>query len=91
VMVLGLYLGLHILEGYILGPLVQPRAVMLPPALTITMQVLLGDLLGLMGLFVAAPLTVTGMVLLNMLYVEDPLGDQTVTVPGEFEVTSGSD
>jgi predicted PurR-regulated permease PerM len=86
--VLGLYLALHVIEGYILEPLVQRRAVLLPPALTILMQVLLSDLLGMLGLFVAAPLTVTGMVLLKMLYVEDTLGDQSVTVPGEAEATS---
>jgi predicted PurR-regulated permease PerM len=81
--VLALYLFLHILEGYILVPLIQRRAVHLPPALTIVMQVFLGKLLGLMGLFVAAPLTVMLVVLLKMLYVEDTLGDQAVDVPGE--------
>jgi predicted PurR-regulated permease PerM len=83
VMTLGLYLCLHILEGYVLVPLVQRRAVLLPPALTLVMQVLLGDLLGFIGLFVAAPLTVAGVVLLKMLYVEDTLGDETIRVPGE--------
>jgi len=82
-MTLGLYLALHILEGYVLVPLIQRRAVLLPPALTLVTQILLGDLLGLMGLFVAAPLTVTGVVLLKMLYVEDTLGDETIAVPGE--------
>lgn len=81
--VAGLYLGLHILEGYVLLPLVQRRSVHLPPALTLVGQVLLGDLLGLMGLFVAAPLTVCAVVLLQMLYVEDTLGDEGITVPGE--------
>ena len=55
----------------------------MPPALTLVAQVLLGELLGLIGLFVAAPLTVAVVVLLKMLYVEDTLGDQTVEVPGE--------
>ncbi len=81
--VIGLYIGLHILEGYVLGPLVQRRAVLLPPALTLVMQVLLGDMFGILGLFVAAPLTVTLVVLLKMLYVEDTLGDESVNVPGE--------
>jgi predicted PurR-regulated permease PerM len=84
-MVLALYLGLHILEGYILLPLVQRRAVQLPPALTLLAQVFLGELLGVMGLFVAAPLTVATIVLIKMLYVEDTLDDQAVTVPGEAE------
>jgi len=81
---LGLYLGLHILEGYILLPLVQRGTVLLPPALTLIAQVLLGDLLGVMGLFVAAPLTVCAVVRLKMLYVEDTLGDEAVNVPGEL-------
>src|SRR5262249_39020332 len=58
-MVLALYLGLHVLEGYVLLPLVQRRSVLLPAALTLVTQVLLGDLLGLKGLFVAAPLMVS--------------------------------
>jgi predicted PurR-regulated permease PerM len=82
-MTLALYLGLHILEGYVLLPLVQRHAVLMPPALTLVLQVLLGDLLGMMGLFVAAPLTASAVVLLKMLYVEDTLGDETVDVPGE--------
>jgi len=80
---LGLYLGLHMLEGYVLVPLIQRRAVDLPPALTLVGQILLGSLLGIMGLFVAAPLTVVMVVLVKMLYVEDALGDQSVDVPGE--------
>jgi predicted PurR-regulated permease PerM len=79
-MVLGLYLGIHILEGYVLGPLVQRRAVRLPPALTLVAQVLLGSQLGLLGLFVAAPLTAAVVVGLKMLYVQDTLGDQNVSV-----------
>jgi predicted PurR-regulated permease PerM len=80
---LALFLFIHMLEGYVLLPLVQRRVVLLPPALTLVMQLLLGNLLGLMGLMVAAPLTVTLVVLLKMLYVEDTLGDEAVDVPGE--------
>jgi predicted PurR-regulated permease PerM len=82
-MVLGMYLGLHLMEGYLVGPLVQRKAVLLPPALTLVSQVLLWEMLGMLGLFVAAPLTVAVIVLLKMLYVEDTLGDQAVNVPGE--------
>ena len=79
---LALYLGLHILEGYILQPLFQQRAVHLPPALTLVAQAAMGEMFGVLGLFVAAPLTVVVMVLLKMLYVEDTLGE-TLQVPGE--------
>jgi predicted PurR-regulated permease PerM len=91
VMTLALYLGLHILEGYVLVPLVQRRAVHLPPALTLVAQVLLGELLGPLGLFVAAPLTVVVVVFLKMLYVEDALGDKSVAEvrggPGQVSIS----
>jgi predicted PurR-regulated permease PerM len=83
VMTLALYLGLHILEGYVLVPLIQRRAVHLPPALTLVAQLLLGELLGVLGLLVAAPLTVSAVVFLKRLYVEDALGDKSVEGPGE--------
>jgi predicted PurR-regulated permease PerM len=82
-LVLVLYLGLHILEGYVLVPLIQRRAVRLPPALTIVAQFLFAELFGILGLFVSAPLTVVVVVALKMLYVEDALGDETMNVPGE--------
>jgi predicted PurR-regulated permease PerM len=82
-LVLALYLVLHVLEGYVVLPLVQRRAVHLPPAVTLVAQVLLGELLGVLGLFVAPPLTLCAVVLLKMLYVEDTLGDHRVDVPGE--------
>lgn len=82
-MTAGLYLGLHLLEGYVLQPLVQRRAIMLMPALILVMQVLFYEVAGLLGLFVAAPLTVSAIIVLKMLYIEDVVGDQNVDVPGE--------
>lgn len=70
-----LYFGVQSLESYLLTPLVQQRAVQLPPALTILAQVLLGMLAGVLGLALATPLTVVGVVLVRKLYVEDVLGD----------------
>lgn len=87
-MVLALYLALHILEGYVLAPLIQSRAIHLPPALTLVAQVLLGEVAGVLGLFVAAPLTVAAVVAVKMLYLEDELGDQSVEVPGETKAAN---
>jgi predicted PurR-regulated permease PerM len=75
-MTLLLYLGLHILEGYVLVPLVQGRAIHLPPALTLIAQLLLGELFGVIGLFVAAPLTVSVVVFLKRFYIKDASADQ---------------
>ena len=73
---IALYLGVHLVEGYILVPLVQRRAVHLPPALTLAAQVILGFLGGFIGLLFATPLVAAGLVLVRMIYVEDVLGDR---------------
>lgn len=71
-----LFLAVQTIEGYVLQPLVEARAVELPPALTIVMQLIFGMLLGFAGVALATPLTAVLMVLVNMLYVEDILGDK---------------
>lgn len=67
-----LYAGVQVLESYVILPLVQRKAVDLPPALTITVLFLMGILFGFVGLLLAAPLTVVIMSLVKQLYVEDP-------------------
>jgi predicted PurR-regulated permease PerM len=74
-----LFLGVQVLEGYLLLPLIERRTVALPPALTIIMQVLLGTVFGLAGVALATPLTAVIMVLVTMLYVQDVLGDPVKT------------
>jgi predicted PurR-regulated permease PerM len=74
--VVGLYMVAQTLEGYILTPLVQKKMVLLPPALTISVQVLLGILVGALGIALAAPLTAVVLVLVKMLYVEDVLHEE---------------
>jgi predicted PurR-regulated permease PerM len=76
-----LYLVVQSLESYVLTPVVQWRAVSLPPALTIVSQVVLTVLFGVQGLLLATPLTAAGLVLVKMLYVEDALGDR-MELPG---------
>jgi predicted PurR-regulated permease PerM len=73
--VLLLYLGVQGFESYMLTPLVEKRAVALPPALTITAQVLMAVLAGGLGLALATPLAAAALVLVQRLYVEDTLGD----------------
>jgi predicted PurR-regulated permease PerM len=85
VYVIVLYVGVHIIEGYILVPLVQRRVVHLPPALTLSAQIILGFLAGFLGLLFATPLMAAALVLIRMVYVEDVLGDRTVSEPAPFE------
>ncbi|MFL5269108.1 MAG: AI-2E family transporter [Stellaceae bacterium] len=74
-----LYVGIHLTEGYILVPLVQRRVVHLPPALTLSAQLILGVLAGLLGLLLATPLVAAALVIVRMAYVEDVLGDHGLT------------
>lgn len=69
-----LYVGVQLVEGLVLDPLIDRMTVYLPPALTVTMQLVLGTLAGLAGVALAAPLTAVAMVLVSALWVEDALG-----------------
>ncbi len=76
-LVAAVYTGVQMIENCLLQPFAQRRAVNLPPALMLFAQLLLGVSLGLFGLVLATPLTVTSIVLVKMLYVEDVLGDKS--------------
>lgn len=82
--VLALFVAIQSLEAYLLSPLIDRKMVSLPPALTITMQILMGLAFGLGGVALATPLTAVIAVTIAMLYVEDVLDDQ-VKLPGNAE------
>jgi predicted PurR-regulated permease PerM len=73
--VLGLYSVVQTAESYLLTPLVQQRVVHLPPVVTIAGQIFFTWTLGPVGLLIAVPLIAVIMVCVQMLYVEDVLGD----------------
>ncbi len=73
--VAALYAGIHLVQGYAVISLIQPRAVALPPAALLAMQVVMRVLLGVNGVILASPLTVVAFVLVQTLYIEDVLGD----------------
>lgn len=75
VYVAALYGGVQFLESYFITPLVQERVVSIPPVLLLGSQFLLGVLAGGLGIALATPLAVVVVVLVQMLYVEDVLGD----------------
>jgi predicted PurR-regulated permease PerM len=74
-----LFAGVQLVEGYVLQPMIESRAVDLPPALTIVMQLVFGALFGFAGVALATPLAAVLKVLVQMLYVEDVLGDTSDT------------
>lgn len=77
--VIALYIAIHLIEGYVLVPLVQRRIVHLPPALTLSAQVVLAVIAGFLGLLFATPLVAAALVLIRMIYIEDVLGDRAAS------------
>jgi len=80
--VIALYLLIQQIEGNVVQPIVQRRAVDLPPALTLFALVAFGVLFGPLGVVFATPLAVVALVAVKQLYVSDILGEK-VHVPGE--------
>ena len=79
---IGLYLLVQQIEGNLLEPLVQQRAVSMPPALLLFSIVIGGLLFGIPGILVAAPLLVVIFVMVKRLYVRGALHTRT-PIPGE--------
>ena len=71
----GLYLVIHGIEAYVLVPLIQRKAVALPPALGILAVVFFGLMLGPLGVVFAHPLTVCVIVLVQQLAVEPKVAE----------------
>lgn len=70
-----LYVGVQTVESYFLTPLIQERVVSLPPALIVAVQLAMGIALGVLGVLLATPLALSLLIMIQMLYVEDVLGD----------------
>ncbi len=77
----GLYLFMQFLEGNILTPLIQRRAISIPPATIFAAQIFLGVLFGLWGLGLALPLLAIAKVLLTHLKEDNNLGPPATTAP----------
>ncbi|KYF82462.1 hypothetical protein BE11_48745 [Sorangium cellulosum] len=75
--VVALYLGIQLVESYLLTPLIQRSTVALPPGLILAMQALLGALTGGLGVVLATPILAALVVLVKRVYVEGVLGDAT--------------
>jgi predicted PurR-regulated permease PerM len=66
--VLVLYVIIQFLESYLLTPLIQARAVSMPPAIVILNQLVLGAVFGLLGLALATPIAAAATVPLRALF-----------------------
>ena len=71
---IGLFLLVHFLEGNLITPLLERRIVSLPPALTMTAQLLLAIVAGPLGLALAAPITAAALGVFEILLPPDDPG-----------------
>jgi predicted PurR-regulated permease PerM len=84
--VLALQVGIGLFDGYLFTPLVVQQAVGMPPALVISVQVLMGVLLGGLGVVLATPLVAVAVVLTRELYVRDILADRPEKRPEGYSL-----
>jgi predicted PurR-regulated permease PerM len=75
-----LYSGVQMVESYVLDPIIDRKTIYLPPAVTVTAQLVMALFAGLLGLTLATPLAAAAVVLVTMLYVQDVLGRRDVQV-----------
>jgi predicted PurR-regulated permease PerM len=75
--VIVLYLAVHSFEAYVVTPLAQRRAVRLPPAVTLLMELLMWTVSGVLGVAIATPLAAAGLVLIKTLYLKQPPEQRT--------------
>lgn len=81
--VLAYFTAVQMLEGYLVTPMVQHRVIRLPPAAILSIQLLMAYAFGMLGVAVAAPLLAALMVVVEMLYIQDLLGDRHVRITGQ--------
>jgi predicted PurR-regulated permease PerM len=67
-----LFLGIHALESYILTPMLQRRALEIPPATLFAFQILLGTVFGIWGLALALPLMAVVKVMIDHFKADEP-------------------
>jgi predicted PurR-regulated permease PerM len=75
VSVICMYAGVHFVEGNFITPMVQAEATAFPPVLAILSTVAFSVLFGPLGVLLAAPLTLLLMAAVEVIYVQQGLGE----------------
>lgn len=68
--IIGLYVLIQFIESNFITTLIQQKMVNIPPALTISTQMIFGALTGSWGLVLSTPLLVVLIVLVKQLYLK---------------------
>jgi predicted PurR-regulated permease PerM len=69
-LVLAIYVGVHAIESYLTIPLVMANRVKLQPAVVAVGVIVIGELFGFIGLFVAVPILSLIVILVDALWVK---------------------
>jgi predicted PurR-regulated permease PerM len=86
--VLLLYIGAQLIESNVVTPIIERETIELPPAVTIVFQLAIAVLVGGVGLVLATPMLAVILVIVQMVYIQDVLGDkETRGAPAEHAVT----
>jgi predicted PurR-regulated permease PerM len=64
------YVIIQTIEGMFITPMVHRKAIVVPPVLILSVQVILFQLIGLIGVILAMPLMACAVVLTQMIYIE---------------------
>jgi predicted PurR-regulated permease PerM len=91
VSVILMYIGVHFVEGNFITPIVQAEATSLPPVLAILSTVAFSLLFGPSAVLLAAPLTLLLLVVVEVLYVEESLGEPAKAPDSVSGILSGKD
>ena len=68
--VLLLYIGIELVESYLITPILHQKEDALPAAITIVVQLLFGLLFGLLGVTFAMPIALVAMIFIQRFYIE---------------------
>ncbi|NNJ25111.1 AI-2E family transporter [Alienimonas chondri] len=77
------YVGVQLLESYVITPNVIREGTGVPPALVITAQLVFGILFGALGVLFATPLVLVAMIFITRYWINTALGHDEVDPPCE--------
>lgn len=91
--VAAMYVAVHIVDDFIVAPVVERQVVKLPPILTLVAQIVLGIAAGAVGVMLAAPIVAMLLVVVRRLWIEDvadlPLTAGTAAIAAEPSLHEG--
>jgi predicted PurR-regulated permease PerM len=76
------YIGVQMLESYVITPYVIGEGTGVPPALVISAQLVFGILFGALGVLFATPIVLVTMIFVTRYWINSALGHEEVDPPG---------